>query len=187
MGRDDRDEPLDALVDGVRRGDRDAVAAVYLEVAPALRGFLRRRVPHGEVADDLVEQAFVALLEEGGQVRGDGAALRAWLFGVARHDLLDWCKRAERRSDHELTRDHAAALPDEGPDPADQALAATLDPRLHAALAQLTPEQHEVLELRLVAELSLAQVAELTGRTVGAVKLLQHRAVRRLAASLHER
>jgi len=180
----ERREPLDELVAGVRRGDRDAIAAVYLEVAPALRGFLRRRVPHGEVADDLVEETFVELIEVGERFRGDGRSLRAWLYRAARNNLKDWAKRADRRSDHELTAEQAASVP--APDGAvdERALAAVVDPALVAALEQLTPEQREVIELRLVAELSLVQVAEITDRTVGAVKLLQHRAVRRLARLL---
>lgn len=183
MAQPDRHEPLDALVDGVRRGDRDAIAAVYLEVAPALRGFLRRRVTHGGVADDLVEQTFVELIEGGERIRGDGVALRAWLYRAARNNLSDWRKRADRRGEHELTPRHAATLPDTGPGPSERVDAA-VDPRLVDALGELTPEQREVIELRLVAGLPIAQVAELTGRTVGAVKLLQHRAVRRLATLL---
>ena len=180
----ERREPLDELVAGVRRGDRDAIAAVYLEVAPALRGFLRRRVPHGEVADDLVEETFVELIEVGERFRGDGRSLRAWLYRAARNNLKDWAKRADRRSDHELTAEQAAAVPASDGAVDERALAGVVDPALVAALQQLTPGQREVIELRLIAELSLAQVAEITDRTVGAVKLLQHRAVRRLARLL---
>ena len=179
-----RDEPLDELVDAVRAGDRDAIAAVYLEVAPGLRGFLRRRVGHGEVADDLVEQTFVELIEGCGRIRGDGRSLRAWLYRAARNNLHDWRKRAERRSDHELTAERVASVVDSDPDPAEHAIGGALDAQVVAALAELTAEQREVVELRLVAELSTAQVAEITGRTVGAVKALQHRAVRRLAELL---
>jgi RNA polymerase sigma-70 factor, ECF subfamily len=184
VGEGVRSEPLDELVDGIRRGDRDAVAAVYLEVAPALRGFLRRRVGHGEVADDLVEQTFVALIEHGERFRGDGRALRAWLFRTARNQLYDWAKRADRRSAHQLPRELAASIPDHAGDPGELVVEGSLDPRLVAALATLTPEQREVVELRLVAQLSIAQVAELTARSPGAVKLLQHRAIRRLADRL---
>lgn len=179
-----RDDALDPLVDAVREGDRDAIAAVYLEVAPGLRGFLLRRVHHGEVADDLVEQTFVELIEGCARIRGDGRSLRAWLYRAARNNLHDWRKRAERRSDHELTPERAAAIVDPAPEPVEHVTRGALDAQVVAALAALTPEQREVVELRLVAELSTAQVAEVTGRTVGAVKALQHRGVRRLAGLL---
>ncbi len=184
MPATDRPEPLDDLVDAVRRGDRDAIAAVYLEVGPGLRGFLRRRVGHGEVADDLVEQTFVELLEGCGRFRGDGRSLRAWLYRAARNNLNDWWKRADRRSDHELTSRRASSLADPAPDPGMRATDAVLDPGLEAGLAELTAEQREVLELRVVAGLTVDEVAAITGRTPGAVKLLQHRGVRRLAALL---
>lgn len=177
-------DPLDGLVDAVRRGDRDAIAAVYLEVAPALRGFLLRRVGHGEVADDLVEQTFLELIEACASIRGSGRSLRGWLFRAARNNLADWRKRAERRSDHPLRDHHLAAMFDDAPDPAEHAIASQVDPRLVTALRQLTDEQREVVELRVVAGLSLSQVAEQTGRSVGAVKLLQYRALQRLAKLL---
>jgi RNA polymerase sigma-70 factor, ECF subfamily len=176
-------EPLDDLVEGVRRGDRDAIAAVYLELGPGLRGFLLRRVPHGEVADDLVEQTFVELIEGGHRIDGDGRALRAWLYRAARNNLLDWYKRAERRSDQQLTERVLAGQPS-APAAEEQVVAGTVDPELLAALASLTDEQREVIELRLVAGLPLAEVAAITGRSVGAVKQLQHRGIHRLLALL---
>jgi RNA polymerase sigma-70 factor, ECF subfamily len=169
----------------VRRGDRDAIAGVYLAVAPGLRGYLRRRVSHGEVADDLVEQTFVELIEGCERFLGDGRALRAWLYRAARNNLHDWRKRADRRSDHELRQRHTASLEaDGGDEPSRRFDEATLDPALEAALLQLTEDQREVLELRLVAGLPVAEVADLTGRSPGAVKLVQHRALRRLASLL---
>jgi RNA polymerase sigma-70 factor, ECF subfamily len=180
-------EPLDDLVEAVRRGDRDAIAAVYLELAPAMRGYLLRRVGHGEVADDLVEQTFVELIEGCERIRGDGRALRAWLYRAARNNLHDWRKRAERRSDHELTSRHQEQLVDEEAGPADRVVAASIDPTLVAALGGLTADQREVVELRLVAGLSIEQVSRVMGRTPGAVKLLQHRGVRRLAVLLGPR
>jgi RNA polymerase sigma-70 factor, ECF subfamily len=174
---------LDGLVDAVRAGDQEAIAEVYLAVAPGLRGYLRRQVRHGEVADDLVEQTFVELLESAHRLRADGGdALRAWLYRAARNNLHDWRRRAERRSDHELRSHHTADLVDQqADDPADLSIA---DPALEAALARLTPLQREVLELRLVADLPVAEVARITGRTRGAVALVQHRALRRLATLL---
>ena len=180
QGRD----PLDELVEGVRRGDRDAIAAVYLELGPGLRGFLVRQVPYGEVADDLVEQTFIELIEGGHRISGDGRALRAWLYRAARNNLLDWRKRAERRSDHELTDRVLAGQHAAEPAAEEQVVEGTLDPELLTALARLTSDQREVIELRLVAGLSLAEVAAITDRSPGAVKQLQHRGLRRLAVLL---
>jgi RNA polymerase sigma-70 factor, ECF subfamily len=175
-------DPLDHLADGVRAGDREAIAAVYVAVAPGLRGYLRRRVGHGEIADDLVEQTFLELIEGGHHLRGGGRSLRAWLYRAARNNLHDWRRRAERRSDHQLRDHHTAGLT--APAHHDPSEVVDHDPVLEAALRQLTASQREVLELRLVADLPVAEVASMTGRSPGAVKLLQHRALRRLAGLL---
>lgn len=180
-------DALDEVVDGVRRGDPDAIAAVYLEVAPALRAFLRGQIRHGEVADDLVEQTFLELIEAHASIRGDGRSLRGWLFRAARHNLYDWRRRAARRSDHELTDEMRATIESEAPHP-DEIVGDADDARLiREAMDGLTPEQREVLELRLIAELPIAVVAEITGRTEGAVKQLQHRGLRSLTRLLDRR
>lgn len=181
---DARLEPLDDLVDGVRRGDTDAIAAVYLAVAPALRAFLHSEVRHGEIADDLVEHTFVELLESHGTIRGDGRSLRSWLFRAARHNLYDWRRAAARRSDNELSEELSSVLRDPAPDPETAVGERDDHEAVRAALTELTPDQREILELRLIAELSIAEVAELTGRTEGAVKALQHRALGRLSRVL---
>lgn len=178
------EDALDDIVDGVRRGDPDAIAAAYLQVAPALRAFLRGQVNHGEVADDLVEQTFLELVEGHAAIRGNGRELRGWLFRAARHNLYDWRRRAARRSDHELTDEMRATLASEAPSPEEvvgDAHDATL---IRAAMDELTPDQREVLELRLIAELPIADVAEITGKSEGAVKQLQHRGLRSLTRIL---
>lgn len=181
------EDPLDELVEGVRAGNPDAIAEVYLQVAPALRSFLRAEVRHGEVADDLVEHTFVELLEAHATIRGGGRALRSWLFRAARNNLFDWRRRAARRADHELREELTATLEDSDPTP--EMIAGERDALadIRDALGELSPDQREVLELRLIAELSTAEVAELTNRTVGAVKALQHRGLAKLAGVLRAR
>lgn len=173
-------DPLDAYVDGVRRGDADCISAVYLEVGPGLRAFLRSEVGHGEVADDLVEHTFLELIEACGTIRGDGRSLRSWLYRAARNNLYDWRRRAARRADHELRPEVAAAMEDKDPSPETVATHADSLGEIREALEQLSPDQREVIELRLIAELSTSEVAAITGRTVGAVKALQHRGLNKL-------
>lgn len=180
-------EVLDEYVEGVRRGDPDAISAVYLELAPALRAFLRSEVHHGEVADDLVEHTFLELIESHDTIRGDGRSLRTWLYRAARNNLYDWRRRAARRADHQLKEELAATLQDRDPGPETVASERDALGDIRDALEQLTPDQRDVLQLRLVAELSTAEVAELTARTVGAVKALQHRGLANLTRILESR
>lgn len=109
--------------------------------------------------------------------RGDDDHLRAWLFTIARNRVIDAHRRRRARP---LVAD--APLPDQ---PAPEA-AGPIDPELVAALGLLTPEQREVVVLRFVSDLSLDEVASITGRNQGAVKAMQHRALAQLARILED-
>jgi RNA polymerase sigma-70 factor (ECF subfamily) len=119
---------------------------------------------------------------------GSERDFRAWLFAVARNRLADHRRRAARRPplvavDGELVD----AVHDDGrsgaDDPAEQAVERlSAQAAIDALVADLTPEQAEVVLLRIVGGLSVDEVATLTSRSPGAVRVLQHRALARLAA-----
>jgi len=148
---------------------RTGAGDVYRRLAPAVLGYFRaRRVPEPE---DLLGDVFLQVAKDLHRFKGGDDDLRRWVFAIAHNRMIDDArKRARRpvRSDRVLP-DMAAPEPAESPDPA-----------LGAALAGLTDEQREVLTLRFVADLPVEDVARLTGRTAGAVKSLQHRALENL-------
>jgi RNA polymerase sigma factor (sigma-70 family) len=149
-------------------------AQAYRALAPAVLGYLRaERAPDPE---DLLGEIFLQVARDVRKFRGDDDDLRRWVFTIAHHRLVDERRRRTRRP---VLAD--APVP-EWPDPRQPAQA--VDPMLVDALAQLTPEQREVVVLRFVADLSLEDVAGITGRTVGAVKAMQHRALEMLARIL---
>ena len=150
-------------------------AELYRALAPAVLGYLRsQRAPDPE---DLLGEVFLQVARDLPRYRGDEDGLRPWVFAIARHRLLDARRRASRRPvpSHE-------GLP-EVADPRGESVD-PVDPGLAAAVAQLTPEQREVVALRFIADLSLEEVARLTGRKAGAVKAMQHRALAQLARIL---
>ncbi len=148
--------------------------AIYRRYAPAVLAWFRSRLGDGHLAEDLTGDAFVAVLAALPRYEGGPEAFAGWLFTLVRRDFVDHLRRRERRPETlheapgELVRETA-------PDTADEVLARADADRVRAALAQLSPDQQEVLALRVVAGLTAPEVAEVTGRTVGAVKALQHR------------
>lgn len=142
---------------------------VYRALAPAVLGYLRaQRAPDPE---DILGEVFLQVARDLHRFEGDDAARRRWVFAIAHNRLLDARRRAARRP-----RLGGEAVPESTGRP----LPEPLDPALVAALAQLTPDQREVVVLRFVADLSLDDVARLTRRRVGAVKALQHRGLEML-------
>ncbi len=151
-------------------------AQVYRELAPRVLGYLRaQRVPD---PDDLLGEVFLQVARDIGRFKGDDAALRRWVFSIAHNRVVDDRRRRARRpqtSDAEVPEvAEASASGDTDP----------FDPELAAALGDLSDDQREVVVLRFVADLPLETVARVTGRTVGAVKALQHRALTNLARAV---
>ena len=151
---------------------RRTPAAVYEQLAPAVLGFFRSqnmRDPEGLTGD-----VFVAVTEKLARFRGDDAALRRWVFTIAHHRRVDEVRRSGRRPE---------TLTDE-PRPPATVDPPTFDPDLSEALHRLTADQREVLVLRYLADLPIAAVASITGRSQGAVKMLQARGLAALAELL---
>lgn len=126
--------------------------------------------------DGLTGDVFVSVARALGDFEGDDAALRRWVFTIAHNRRVDAIRRA-RRAPTVVALDGHEEPPAEVADPVDP-----IDPALVAALARLTDDQREVLVLRVVADLAVADVADITGRSPGSVKMLTTRALAALRA-----
>ena len=122
---------------------------------------------------------FLQVARDIGRFRGDGAALRRWIFTIAHHRLIDDRRRRARRPPPSTGGLLSEPVAPPHPDP--------VDPELLDALATLTPDQRQVVTLRFLGDLSLEDVAKITGRRVGAVKALQHRGLEQLERLLGRR
>ena len=161
------------------RADRSAFAQLYRRWAEPVYRYCYRRLLSREAAEDVTSQVMIQALASIDRFHGD--SFPAWLFTIAHNAIASTVRRPAFR----LTTSLAGDLPvaDPAPGPEDLALAGEASRRLYAALAVLTPEQRQVIELRL-ADLTTAEIAQVMGRTADAVKMLQHRAIRRLRLEL---
>jgi RNA polymerase sigma factor (sigma-70 family) len=171
-------DDLDALVDAARAGGGWAFGQLWESLAPRVAAYLRA----GGVreVDDTTSEVFLAAFRGIGRFQGDGAAFRAWLFTIAHHKGVDAHRRSSRQ---EVAAVAAVAVERAGraaPSAEDEAMARVDTAEAVRRLSALTQDQRSVLLLRIVAELSLAETAEVLGKPVGAVKALQHRALARL-------
>jgi RNA polymerase sigma-70 factor, ECF subfamily len=163
------------IADGVRSGDADAIGKVYATLADRLYGYLFARVANRQVAEDLLENTFIELIERGSTIRGGGNVIKAWLFRTAHFNALDHLRHGRRR--REDLREDVGALEvfDEALTPEDRAVAEDTSRRVRRFMKMLSEDQQEVLLLRYVAGLTAPETAEVTGRSLAAVKGLQHR------------
>jgi RNA polymerase sigma-70 factor (ECF subfamily) len=160
-------------------GDEDALRVVFRAYQPRLLRFLRALEPR--VADDLASEVWLAVAGRLRSFDGDESGFRAWLFAIARKRLADHRRRAARRHQRTLPPDELADRA-AGDDPAEAAVEdVAAQEAIDRIVATLPDEQAEVVLLRVVAGLPVEQVAELTGRSSGTVRVIQHRALKRLA------
>lgn len=146
---------------------------VFRRLGPPVLAYLR--AANSAMHEDLLSDVFVSVTRGLHKFEGDEAALRRWVFTIARNRLRDEHRRtATRRAKHASAEVSKGSF--ETPEP--------FDPALVAALQALTAEQREVVMLRFVADLSLEDVARMTRRSVGATKALQHRAIAAIAQTI---
>lgn len=170
----------DALA-AARSGAGWAFEKIYAVLAGPVAGYLRAQGvpdPEGET-NEVFLRAFRAVAS----FEGDPHQLRAWIFTIAHHRIIDSRRFAARRP-----REHLVdACPDNAaPDAARDAMARLDEDRLRHQLNLLPPDQRDVLLMRFVVDLSLEETAAAMDRTVGAVKALQHRALGAVRRNLVE-
>lgn len=170
------------LVAAARAGQPWALTEMWHRWAPAVTGYLRGRGARDP--EDLTSDVFVGVFERLPRFSGTEEELRAFVFTVAHHRLVDDLRRRERRG--EPAAYDASDDPRTTASAEEQALDALGDERVRACLDTLSPDQREVLLLRVVADLSLEQTAQVVGKRVGAVKALQHRALAAVRKTLEQ-
>lgn len=169
------DEALAALA----KSDPAAFAPLYRRYARPIYGYCHRRLGTRELAEDATSQVFERALAAIPKFRGD--AFRAWLFTIAHHVVVDHYRRL-KPSD---PLDQAFDIESGEASPETSALHREDEQNVRRLLAQLTPDQREVVELRLNG-LSGVEIAEVLGKQPGAVRAVQFRAYQRLRELLNE-
>jgi RNA polymerase sigma-70 factor (ECF subfamily) len=159
-----------------------AVAVIYHAYHPPLLRYLRWQEPYA--AEDLAGEVWLAVAQHLVGFHGDEGALRAWLFAIARRRLADHRRRAARRKTSPMSIDQLAAIAS-AVDPADAGIGSMSVERAVARLTSGLPrEQAEVVMLRVVGGLSVEETAQVMGKRPGAIRVAQHRALKRLAFTL---
>jgi RNA polymerase sigma-70 factor (ECF subfamily) len=168
---------------GALAGDEVAFAALYRMVQPRLLRYLRGLTPDG--AEDMAAEAWVEVVLGLGRFDGEAAGFTAWVFTIARRKSIDRSRYQARRPTTVLP-EHDRRDPTER-DVAESVVEAESTEKALALVRTLPTDQAEAILLRVVAGLEIAQVAELMGRSGGAVRVLTHRGLKRLGATLADR
>jgi RNA polymerase sigma-70 factor (ECF subfamily) len=162
-------------------GDEEAFGRLWRDLQPRLLRYFG--VVSRAAAEDLASETWLGVVRGLDRFQGNEPSFRAWVFTIARHEVLDWRRRAARRPAIDLPVNGLVdwAGPD---DPAADALEGLSTRAALAEVATLPADQGEAIVLRVVAGLSVDKVAALMGKRPGTVRVLTHRGLRRLAERL---
>jgi RNA polymerase sigma-70 factor (ECF subfamily) len=172
---------FDDVLAAAQAGAAWGFEVLYRDLSPVVTGYLRL---HGAPEpDDLASETFLAVFRGLGGFRGDEDGLRSWVFTIAHRRLVDDHRRRSRRP--QQADDAGDVLTGiAGGDVEDDVLARLGAERVHRMCGDLPADQRSVLLLRVLADLTVEQVAAVMGRSVGSVKALQRRGLRRLREEL---
>lgn len=170
---------LIALVELARNGDKEAFGQLYDHYQPSVYRFLYYRVGSITLAEDLTAETFFRALRSMHSFRWQGKDFGAWLMTIARNLTADHFKAGRTRLEQTTEDMQTLDTTSEGPEV--EVLSSLTNEALLRALGELPTEQRECLIMRFLQGLSIAETAEILGRSSGAVKQLQLRGVRNLA------
>lgn len=168
------------VVLGAIAGDASAFGVLYDRYQPAIYRFVALKVGRREDAEDITHQVFMRAWQRIAQYEGRGYPFSSWLYRIARNQIVDFYRAHREHTDLDevepilLTEDGTAESLDLKADVA----------RVRAAMLELRADYQDVIVLRFIEERSLEEAAEALDRSVGATKVLQHRALRSLRALL---
>jgi RNA polymerase sigma-70 factor, ECF subfamily len=165
------------LIRQAQAGDPGAFAEIYRRYQPKVYRYVYFRVDNEATAEDLTSEVFVRLVERIPGFHYRGRPLLAWLYTIARNLVIDHYRRRGRITEFPLDDSLVA----DGPDPSQTANRSFDRARLVRALDDLTDAQREVILLKFFEEMDNSATARVLGKTVGAVKALQHRGLSALA------
>lgn len=164
-----------SLLERVQQHDQRALADVHDLYFDQIFNYISYRLNDSDLAADLTGEVFLALIKALKRGKPPQTTLKGWLYAVARNLVVDHLKRRV------MTVPLFDDLVSDEPSLTDQAYLSQIMPTLKEAVLKLTEEQQDVIALRFGQGLSLAETADLMGKTIGSVKALQHRALASLA------
>ncbi|WP_331720270.1 sigma-70 family RNA polymerase sigma factor (plasmid) [Streptomyces sp. NBC_00289] len=178
------EEPVTAIVDRARGGDREAFGVLYVRYRPQIYTYLLRRTHDQQLSEDLTSDVFVRALARIGAFTWRGSDFGAWLATIARNRLLDHYKSARHRREVPTgdMYDQDLAVGDIGEQVSEYLARTDVLTELRKALAGLTPDQWECLWLRYWHDLPFSEIGEHMDRSVQAAKMLKERALQNLSA-----
>ncbi len=171
------DIELQNLLEKAQKGDRDAFGLIYDHFREKIYKFIYFRVGHKELAEDLLSDTFVKAWQKIEGVNTPKAFV-GWLYQVAKNNVIDYYRI--KGTSIIAIEEIAEVLPDSTASPIDKANASVEMTTLMELMEMLPTEQRAVLEYKFFEDLTNEEIAAVMGKSEGAIRVIQHRAIDKL-------
>jgi RNA polymerase sigma-70 factor (ECF subfamily) len=174
------------LIERIARRDEEAFRGLFGRYAPMALALARRVVRQPFLAEEVVQEAFLAVWRDPDRFDQRRGSVRTWLMGMVHHRAVDAVRRegSQRRRVEESRRSDPIVIPDHAEDVVEQVGAPQEREAVRRALDELPPEQRQVIELMYFEGRSQSQIAERLGLPLGTVKSRTLLGMRRLRSSM---
>jgi RNA polymerase sigma-70 factor (ECF subfamily) len=182
-----RDVDFTSLLAAARQGEERALTEIFRAYQPRLLRYLRAQ--ESDMADDLAAEVWLAVARGLSRFNGDEAGFRGWVFTIARHRVIEHRRRNARRRTDLMSHDRLDGPIERGlgGDPAWLVVEQLgVQETVEMLVAGLAPDQAEAVLLRVLGGFDVGEVARIMGRSPGSVRVLCHRALKRLAARMSQ-
>jgi RNA polymerase sigma-70 factor (ECF subfamily) len=169
------------LIQSAQKGDSKAFGELYDRYVVRIYRFILLKVSHRQDAEDLTSKVFTKAWESMGRFEARGFPFSSWLYRIASNAIIDHYRTSRQHEDVLQVSEEIIATPHG----LDETLDRTQDlVRVCAALAKLHDEYRTVLVMRFIDDCSTKEMAHALGKSEGAVRVLQHRALKELKRCL---
>jgi RNA polymerase sigma-70 factor (ECF subfamily) len=174
-------EEFDEILVATQAGADWAFATLYRDLNPRLLRYFSAKAP--ALAEDLASETWLAAARQLPSFRGGEMAFRAWIFSIGRRRLVQHWRDAGRRPSSPVAPETLTSKAGTDDTEGEAVNATTAQAAARAIAHVLSPDQADVVLLRVLAGLDVEQVAEILGKRPGTVRVLQHKVLRRLAGT----
>jgi RNA polymerase sigma-70 factor (ECF subfamily) len=174
-------EDEEKLIEQAKSGDSRSFADLYDHYLPPIYRFIYMKVSHREEAEDLTHEIFLSAWQNLDRYRSRGFPFSSWLYQIARNRVIDFYRTKKKHLPIESVDAELAGSNDVLEVIADEALSMKL---VREVINELSPDYQDVLLMKFMEELSHAEIAQIMGKSAGAVRLIQHRALQELRKRL---
>ena len=171
------------LITEAKGGEAEAFGRLYDYYLPMIYRFILLKVGHREEAEDLTHQVFLKAWQNMSNYSEKGFPFSSWLYRIAKNSIIDHYRRAKPSTniDDLVNIEELISRPDIGKIDEKEELA-----KIMKSIGKLKETEKDVIIMRFVEDLSVKEVSDALNKSEGAVKVIQHRAIKKLQELLQK-